>query len=83
MVISMTGFGRSKTESAVFSVNVEVKTVNHRFCEINIRMPRQFLKIEDKIKKKINSISAVAGLRSLHNCKVKVQSHAKSTLIGN
>jgi len=51
MVISMTGFGRSKTGSDLFSVNVEVKTVNHRFCEFNIRMPRQLLKIEDKMKK--------------------------------
>lgn len=52
MVISMTGFGRSRVESVAFSVNVEVKTVNHRFCEVNIRMPRQLLKLEDKIKKK-------------------------------
>ncbi|MDR6997962.1 YicC/YloC family endoribonuclease [Neobacillus niacini] len=54
MVISMTGFGRSKKESGSLSVNVEVKTVNHRFCEFNIRMPRQLLKIEDKMKKKLN-----------------------------
>jgi uncharacterized protein (TIGR00255 family) len=54
MVMSMTGFGRGKAESSFFTVNVEVKTVNHRFCEINIRMPRQLLKIEDKIKKKLN-----------------------------
>src|SRR3954452_9267807 len=53
MVISMTGFGRSKKDSNSFSVNVEVKTVNHRFCEFNIRMPRQLLKIEDKLKKKL------------------------------
>jgi uncharacterized protein (TIGR00255 family) len=50
----MTGFGRAKTESDCFSVNVEVKTVNHRFCEMNIRMPRQLLKIEDRMKKKLN-----------------------------
>ena len=54
MVISMTGFGRGKADSGAFSVNVEVKTVNHRFSEVNIRMPRQLLKIEDKIKKKLN-----------------------------
>ena len=54
MVNSMTGFGRNKTESDLFSVNVEVKTVNHRFCEFNIRMPRQLLKIEDKLKKILN-----------------------------
>jgi uncharacterized protein (TIGR00255 family) len=53
VVVSMTGFGRSKTEADRFSVNVEVKTVNHRFCEFHIRMPRQLLKIEDKIKKKL------------------------------
>ncbi|MEH7106825.1 YicC/YloC family endoribonuclease [Bacillus sp. JJ1764] len=53
MVISMTGFGRGKAESDSFSVIVEVKSVNHRFSEMNIRMPRQLLKIEDKMKKKL------------------------------
>ncbi|RSD28076.1 YicC/YloC family endoribonuclease [Mesobacillus subterraneus] len=53
MVVSMTGFGRSKAESERFSVTVEVKTVNHRFCEFHIRMPRQLLKLEEKIKKKL------------------------------
>ncbi|MEH7117833.1 YicC/YloC family endoribonuclease [Neobacillus vireti] len=54
MVTSMTGFGRGKTEAGSFSVNVEIKTVNHRFSEINIRMPRQLLKIEDKMKKTLS-----------------------------
>ena len=51
MVFSMTGFGRGKSASGTFSVNVEIKTVNHRFSEINVRMPRQLLIIEDKMKK--------------------------------
>lgn len=54
LVLSMTGYGSSKKESSLFGVRVEVKSVNHRFCEINIRMPRQLMKIEDKLKKKIN-----------------------------
>lgn len=54
MVVSMTGFGRSKVVSGPFSVNVEIKTVNHRFSEFNIRMPRQLLKIEEKMKKILN-----------------------------
>ncbi|WP_442599445.1 YicC/YloC family endoribonuclease [Neobacillus sp. D3-1R] len=53
MVKSMTGFGRSQKESNDYSITVEIKTVNHRFCEYNIRMPRQLLKIEDKIKKQL------------------------------
>jgi uncharacterized protein (TIGR00255 family) len=53
MVKSMTGFGRSQKESNDFSLTVEIKTVNHRFCEYHIRMPRQLLKVEDKIKKQL------------------------------
>lgn len=53
MIVSMTGFGRSSVELGNTSITVEVKSVNHRFSEFNIRMPRQLLVIEDKIKKKI------------------------------
>jgi uncharacterized protein (TIGR00255 family) len=56
MVKSMTGFGRSQRESNDLLLTVEIKTVNHRFCEYHIRMPRQLLKIEDKIKKQLNAI---------------------------
>jgi uncharacterized protein (TIGR00255 family) len=52
----MTGFGRSQRESNDLFLTVEIKTVNHRFCEYHIRMPRQLLKIEEKIKKQLNSI---------------------------
>jgi uncharacterized protein (TIGR00255 family) len=55
MVMSMTGFGGSQKEIDSFSITVEVKTVNHRFSEYYIRMPRHFNKIEDKIKKKLNT----------------------------
>lgn len=53
MITSMTGFGRSRRELDDFIVTVEIKTVNHRFSEYNIRMPHQLLNIEDKIKKKV------------------------------
>ena len=54
MVISMTGYGRAKAENDDIKVLVEIKTVNHRFCEYNIRMPRQLLFLEDKVKKQAN-----------------------------
>ncbi|RLQ95797.1 YicC/YloC family endoribonuclease [Falsibacillus albus] len=56
MVMSMTGFGRGRAESSQYAVTVEMKSVNHRFCEFNIRMPRQLLSIEEKIKKNIGDI---------------------------
>lgn len=54
MAVSMTGYGRSKKDSGQCSITVEIKTVNHRFSEFQIRMPRQLMHIEDKIKKKLN-----------------------------
>lgn len=54
MIISMTGFGRGTVEWENASLTVEIKSVNHRFLEYNLRMPRQLLAIEDKIKKMIN-----------------------------
>ncbi|MFC4320239.1 YicC/YloC family endoribonuclease [Litchfieldia salsa] len=54
MIVSMTGFGRATESTAALSVTVEVKSVNHRFCEIQLRMPRQLMVIEDKIKKAVH-----------------------------
>lgn len=55
MVYSMTGFGASTKKTDRLMVTVEMKSVNHRFCEISIRLPRQWLVFEDKIKKAILS----------------------------
>lgn len=55
MVISMTGYGRGESQSENLLVIAEVKTVNHRFCEYHIRMPRQLLVLEDKVKKQLAS----------------------------
>ncbi|MCA1030012.1 YicC family protein [Bacillus timonensis] len=56
MIESMTGFGRGIYQTNTCKVTVEIKSVNHRFCEINIRMPRQLLVLEDKMKKAINNV---------------------------
>lgn len=47
---SMTGFGRSKSEDGGRRLTVEIKSVNHRFLDINIRMPRTLLFAEDNIR---------------------------------
>ncbi|WP_461610414.1 YicC/YloC family endoribonuclease [Cytobacillus kochii] len=54
MVASMTGYGQGKRQTDTFSITIEVKTVNHRFTEYFLRIPKQFLKLEDKIKKTLN-----------------------------
>ncbi|MFJ7751997.1 YicC/YloC family endoribonuclease [Peribacillus muralis] len=54
MVTSMTGYGRDEAGNGQVNVFAEIKTVNHRFCEHTIRMPRQLLVLEEKVKKKAN-----------------------------
>jgi len=50
MIKSMTGFGRGKIEDDGKELMVEIKTVNHRYCDIYIKMPRQISFMEDKVR---------------------------------
>lgn len=55
---SMTGFGRAKLEIDNRIYKIEIKSVNHKYSDITIKLPRNLNYIEDKIKKQIaNSIS--------------------------
>ncbi len=58
MIKSMTGFGRSKYENDSREYLVEIKSVNNRFNDVNIKMPRSISFLEEKVKKIItNSVS--------------------------
>lgn len=50
MIKSMTGFGRSDQPSEERKLLVEIKSVNHRYCDINIRLPKKLLFLESKIR---------------------------------
>ena len=52
---SMTGYGKGTASSAGLTVTAEIKTVNHKFFDWNMKMPKGFLFVEDDAKK------AVAG----------------------
>lgn len=55
---SMTGFGRANYENEGRTYNVEIKSVNHRYCDVSVKMPRCISYLEEKVKKEIvNSIS--------------------------
>lgn len=47
----MTGYGRGNVSSETFNVNVEIKTVNNRFLDINLRMPYELQPLEADLKK--------------------------------
>ncbi len=55
MLRSMTGYGRSKYENDSREYTVEIKSVNNRYSDISIKMPRNISFLEDNIKKIISS----------------------------
>ena len=53
MAKSMTGFGFGEFVDENYSVSVEIKSVNHKFLDINIRMPKKISFLEEKLRNKI------------------------------
>lgn len=49
----MTGYGRAKIENDEREISVEIKSVNHRFLDLNIKVPRLYAYLEDMIKKTV------------------------------
>lgn len=54
MLKSMTGYGRGKFEVDGREYTVEIKTVNHRYNDISIRLPRYLNFLEDKLRQYIS-----------------------------
>lgn len=56
MVKSMTSFGRASSEEGKEKLfSIEMKSVNHRYLDINIRMPKSIFPLEEKLRKLISS----------------------------
>ncbi len=58
MIFSMTGYGRGEVETQIHKVTIEMKSVNHRYSEVLVKMPKKLNMFEDRIKNMVkNSIS--------------------------
>ena len=55
MITSMTGFGRRQGTWQDQQVTVEIRSVNHRFLETSVRVPKTMGPLEDTFKKAIQS----------------------------
>ncbi|MBR3249367.1 MAG: YicC family protein [Clostridia bacterium] len=53
MIKSMTGFGKSNIQENLREYQVEIKSVNHKYCDVNIRMPRNISYLENEVRKAI------------------------------
>ena len=53
MSSSMTGFGRGESASENRRVTVEIKSINNRYCDIQIRMPRVLASLENRVREQV------------------------------
>lgn len=53
MLNSMTGFGRYELTEKSRRISVEIKSVNHKYLDLTIRMPKRFNPFESEIRKKL------------------------------
>lgn len=58
MLSSMTGYGRVKQENELWEITVEIRSVNHRFLDLNIKVPRIYGYLEDLVTKQAQAAIA-------------------------
>jgi uncharacterized protein (TIGR00255 family) len=71
----MTGFGAAEGTTGLSRYAVEIRSVNHRFCEIVVRLPREFAPLEDQVR----AIVQGRVLRGRVDVAIIRQDHGKRT----
>ncbi|MBQ8818901.1 MAG: YicC family protein [Clostridia bacterium] len=61
MIKSMTAFGRARNTVGGKDITVEIKSVNNRFFDCSVKLPRAFSFLEEKIKPYLQSKSVARG----------------------
>lgn len=55
MIKSMTGYGSAKGSAAGLEISIELKSVNNRYLDTSVRLPRSFLFAEETVKSAVQS----------------------------
>ncbi|MDF2521547.1 MAG: YicC family protein [Clostridia bacterium] len=55
MIKSMTGFGRGEATKDNITFSVDIRSVNHRYSDISVRMPRTVSILEEKVREHLGS----------------------------
>ena len=51
MISSMTGYGRGNSSQEGFTFSAELRSVNHRYADLSLRLPRELYFLEDRIRR--------------------------------
>lgn len=62
MIRSMTGFGAGRGSAAGEDVDVEVRSVNHKFCEVKVRSPRELGSVDLEVTRTVKERLARGGV---------------------
>ncbi len=54
MVRSMTGFGRCKKSVNEYEINIDIRSVNHRYLDLNLKIPKYYSFLEEKIRERVS-----------------------------
>lgn len=56
MIHSMTGYGKGEAQSGNVALTVEIKTVNHRYADITVKLPRALMALENEIRRQVGQV---------------------------
>lgn len=73
MIKSMTGYGRSELQESSKDIVVEIKSVNHRYTDFSIRVPRYYGFLEDKVREYLQKFIS----RGKINVYISIESHGE------
>ncbi len=76
MIRSMTGFGRAQVSAEDYNITVEIRSVNHKYSEFYIRIPRSYSFLEEKVK----ALLASEISRGKVECSVQIESVADESV---
>jgi len=62
MIRSMTGFGSGRGSVNGEEVDVEVRSVNHKYCEVKVRLPRELAALEHEVVRSVKERLARGGV---------------------
>ncbi|MBC8183427.1 YicC family protein [candidate division KSB1 bacterium] len=69
MVKSMTGFGRAELREKEIEISVEVRSVNNRFLDIQVRLPKSYFHLEHEVKSLVRQYASRGRLSVFVNLK--------------
>ena len=78
MALSMTGFGTADVQWETWSCLAEIRSVNHRFLDINCRLPSSFQKLEQELKNQIKSSCS----RGKIDCTIRLVKESRDDELG-